>query len=75
MTINADNKSAIAIALNPEYYARTKHIDIQYYYVREKTSDGTISFNYVPTVEIAADGLTKTLERVKFERWVALLGL
>jgi hypothetical protein len=75
MTINADNKSAIAIALNPEYYARTKHIDIQYYYVREKTSDGTISFNYVPTVEIAADGLIKTLERVKFERWVALLGL
>jgi Reverse transcriptase (RNA-dependent DNA polymerase) len=72
-TVNADNKSAIAIASNPEYHARTKHIDIQYHYVREKTSDGTVEFNYIPTAEIAADGLTKALKRVKFERWVALL--
>jgi hypothetical protein len=72
-TINANNKSAIAITLNPEYHARTKYIDIQYHYVREKTSDGTVSFNYVPTAEMAADRLIKALERVKFERWVALL--
>jgi hypothetical protein len=65
----------IAIASNPEYHARTKHIDIQDHYVREKTSDGTVEFNYIPTAEMAADGLTKTLERVRFERWVALLCL
>jgi hypothetical protein len=73
--IDADNKSAIAIASNPEYHARTKHIDIQYHFVSEKTSDGTVAFNYVPTAEMAADGLTKALERVKFERWVALVSL
>jgi hypothetical protein len=39
-----------------------------YHYVREKTSDGTVEFNHIPTVEMAADGLTKALERVKFER-------
>jgi hypothetical protein len=66
--INADNKSAIAVALNPEYHARMKHIDIQYHYVREKTWDGTVVFSYVLTAQMAADGLTKALERVKFER-------
>jgi hypothetical protein len=73
--INADNKSAIAIASNPQYHARTKHIDIQYHYVREKTEDGTVAFVYVPTAEMAADGLTKALERVKFERWVTQLSI
>jgi hypothetical protein len=57
-----------AIASNLEYHARTKHIDIQYHYVRDKTFDGTVAFNYVPTAKMAADGLTKALERVKFER-------
>jgi hypothetical protein len=75
MTVNADNKSAITITSNPEYYARTKYIDIQYHYVREKTSDGTIEFNYIPIIKMAADKLTKALERVKFKRWVVLLGL
>jgi hypothetical protein len=73
--IDVDNKSAIAIASNPEYHARTKHIDIQYHYVREKTSDGTIAFNYVPTAKMAADRLIKALERVKFEYWVSLVSL
>jgi len=73
MLINADNKSAIAIAANPEYHARTKHIDIQYHYVREKADDGTVRFSYIPTARMAADGLTKALERVKFDRWVTLV--
>jgi hypothetical protein len=73
--INADNKLAITMASNPEYHARTKHIDIQYHYVREKTRDGTVVFSYVLIAQMAADGLTKALERVKFERWVRLLGL
>jgi hypothetical protein len=45
-----------------------KHIDIQYHYVREKTRDGTVVFSYVPTAQMAADGLIKALKRVKFKR-------
>ena len=65
----------IAVTLNPEYHAQTKYINIQYHYVQEKTSDGTVSFNYVLTAQMAADGLTKALNRVKYERWKALLVL
>jgi hypothetical protein len=53
--IKADNKSALAIASHPEYHAPTKHIDIQYYYVREKAQDGTMMFHYVSTAQMAAD--------------------
>ena len=67
--INANNKSAIAIASTSN--ARTKHIDIQYHYVREKTQDGTVAFIYISRAEMAADGLKKALVRVKYERWVA----
>jgi hypothetical protein len=73
--IYADNKSAIALAENPTYHARSKHIDIQYHFVREKVANSTIRLQYIPTGQMAADGLTKPLERVKFERYCCLLGL
>jgi hypothetical protein len=73
--INADNKLAIAVASNPEYHACIKHINIQYHYVREKTQDDTVVFSYVLITQMAANDLTKALERVKFERWVRLLSL
>lgn len=70
--INVDNRSVIAVTSNPEYHARTKHIDIQYYYVREKTQNGTAIFNYILTAEQAVDGLIKTLKRVKYEHWMSI---
>ena len=30
-----DSLSAIDLANNPEHYAKTKHIDIQYHFIRE----------------------------------------
>jgi transposase InsO family protein len=73
--IHADNQSAIALASNPEYHARSKHIDIQYHYVREKVDDQTVTFVYTPTAEMIADGLTKPLEKVKHARFLQLLNL
>ena len=74
-TIYADNKSAITLATNPEYHARTKHIDIQYHYVREKVDNGTVEFTYIPTRNMAADGLTKPLMKQKFATFMQLLRL
>jgi len=33
--VQCDNQAAIALTKNPEYHARTKHIDIQYHFIRE----------------------------------------
>jgi transposase InsO family protein len=74
-TIFADNKSAIALATNPVYHGRSRHIDIQYHYTREKVNDDTVQLLYLPTVEMVADGLTKALDQIKHRRFLDLLGL
>ena len=61
--IQEDNQGAIAITCNPCHHERTKHIDIQYHFVREKTEDGTVLLEYCPTEEQVADLLTKPLVR------------
>ena len=61
-------QGAIGLSKNPEDHKRTKHIDIRHHYIREKQED-------VPTAEMIADGLTKTLPLVKFKRFLSQLGL
>jgi hypothetical protein len=45
----ANNKSAIALASNPEYNARIKHVNIQFRYIREKAANATVEFKYQTT--------------------------
>jgi len=75
VVIRADNRGAMDLARNPEFHARTKHIDIQYHFVREAVDCGLVDFEFVPTSEQAADGLTKPLPAVKFTRFLIQSGL
>lgn len=61
-----DNQSAIAMAKNPQFHGRAKHIDIRHHFVREQVSDGTIELKYCPTREMVADILTKGLAQEQF---------
>lgn len=54
MVIFADNQSAIKLAHNPEYHARTKHISVHYHYMREAIANGDIKVRYIPTEEMTA---------------------
>lgn len=58
-----DNQSAIRLIKNPVYHKRTKHIDIQYHFIREKYQDNQFSLEYVSTDEQIADILTKALHK------------
>ena len=73
--IQADNKSAIALAENPMHHGRTKHIEIRYHFIREKVTEGHIKLSFVPTKDEAADGLTKPLTGEAFSKFIKELGL
>lgn len=59
--ILSNNQNCIAIAKKPVFHARTKHIEIQYHFVREKVLDETISLEYYSTSNNATDIFTKPL--------------
>jgi hypothetical protein len=66
---------AIALAKNPEFHNRTKHIAVRYHFIREKIEDGKLAPIYMPTGEQTADILTKGLPKVKFVTFVHAMGL
>ena len=48
------------------YYKRTKYIDIYYYYIKDRVKARYISLEYICTYNIAANGLTKPLDRLSY---------
>ena len=73
--IYANNQGAIKLTEDPEYHRETKHIPIKYHKNRELVGDGTIRFEWIPTNEMVADGLTKSLGATKFKEFISMLGL
>jgi Reverse transcriptase (RNA-dependent DNA polymerase)/GAG-pre-integrase domain len=75
LKIYADNQGAQALARNPEFHAKAKHIQLSMHFQREKVENGQVELVHVATEEQAADGLTKPLNQAKFKRFVGLLNL
>ena len=44
-------------------------MDICYYFIRDLAEKGELKVNYIPIAEIVANGITKLLTRVVFERF------
>ena len=65
-TVMEDNQSCIAMAKNPQYHGRAKHIDIKHHFVRELVADETIKLEYCPTKKMIADIMMKGLAREQF---------
>ncbi|XP_036319460.1 inositol polyphosphate-5-phosphatase A [Rhagoletis pomonella] len=63
--INSDNMSAMNLVKNPVYHGHSKHIDIQYHFIRNVYRTHQIDLNYCPTNDMRADILTKNLQKAK----------
>ena len=70
-----DNQSTIALTENPIFHACSKHNEVCHHWMHEKTGDGTIQLEYVPTVDQVADIFTKLLNLEKFQKFRDALGL
>ena len=56
------------MADNPIEHIRTKHIDIQYHFLRDHQQKGDIEIAYVSTKEQLADIFTKPLDEKTFSK-------
>ncbi|KAK0577899.1 hypothetical protein LWI29_001989 [Acer saccharum] len=75
MKLFCDNLAAIIIAKNPIHHDRTKHVEIDRHFIKEKVEAGILSLIYTPTHLQVADVLTKALPRIKFEELTSKLGM
>ena len=62
-TLFNDNKSAIALANDPVFHKRSRHIHIRYHFVRDHVQKGHVSMAYISTHENLSDMMTKCLPR------------
>ncbi|GJS79308.1 hypothetical protein Tco_0729189 [Tanacetum coccineum] len=66
VTIQVDNKSAIALMKNPVFHGRSKHIDMKYHFIRECVEKEDIQVEFINGEYQKADILTKALLKIKF---------
>ena len=76
--IDRDSQSEIFLAKNPAYHSKTKHIDVQYHFVRDMIEDKKVLLVKVDTLKNTVDALTKSVSSEKFS-WcreaMGILGL
>ncbi|PKU77504.1 putative mitochondrial protein [Dendrobium catenatum] len=64
--LHCDNTSAIALANNPIFHARTKHIEIDYHFISDHIKAGDLNIIHISSAHQIADILTKSLPKERF---------
>jgi hypothetical protein len=68
-TLYCDNQGAIHLLKDAMFHGRTKHIDVHFHFIRQTITSGSIKLVYIPTESMTVDIFTKSLPRIKFEKF------
>jgi hypothetical protein len=75
VVIQCDNQAALKLLDNPIISARSKHIDVQHHFARERVMLKQVSFVFCGTERMVADCLTKALPEHAHERCCGGMGV
>jgi hypothetical protein len=73
--IMANNQGAIVLSEDQSDHQRTKHIDMCYHFIQERTENGDVAFQYVRSCDNVVDIFTKALPNPTFIRLRCHLGV
>ena len=73
--IHGDNEGSLAMAKNPQFHQRTKHIDIKWHSIRQMIKRNRIQVESCRGQQQTADVLTKALPRQKHKQHVSEMGM
>ena len=75
--IFCDNQQTIRLVVgaNERITTKLRHVDIQNMWLRQEHAKGSFQVQYLPTSEMPADGLTKNLPKLQFQRFKDQLNL
>ncbi|KAI5330217.1 hypothetical protein L3X38_029615 [Prunus dulcis] len=71
--LHCDNLSATYMAANPVFHSRTKHVAIDYHFIRERLTAGSHQVRFISSHDQLADVFTKGLPAARFVRLVSNL--
>ncbi|GJX20821.1 G2/mitotic-specific cyclin C13-1-like protein [Tanacetum coccineum] len=67
-TLFCDNAGATYLCANPVYHSRMKHVALDYHFVREKVTNGSLRVLHIHSADQLADVLTEPLGREEVKR-------
>ena len=75
LKVYSDNKATISVTHNLVLHNRTKHVEVDKYFIKEKIDNGLVCMTNIPTEEQVVDVFTKGLHKRQFDFLVGKLAM